>query len=199
MGLTIHYRLRSAAPSPDQARQVVHQLRSRALDLPFESVEDIVELTGDDCNFHQLEQDHPHGWLLIQAQAHVSDPWEPARHYSIVPLHIVAFTCQPGPGCEPANVGLCRYPEVIELGGRNGQHHCRMETGLHDWSWASFCKTGHAQGRRHGGAANFRRCHLAVLDLLQYAQQIGILHAVHDEAGLWESRQAVAPMRAWTA
>ena len=46
MGLTIHYTLRSTTRSPKRARELVTQLRSRALDLPFERVDDIIELKG---------------------------------------------------------------------------------------------------------------------------------------------------------
>ena len=192
MGVTIHYRLRSTTPSPEQATDVVSRLRSRALDLPFESVGDMIELTGDDCDFDRLDQDHPHRWLLIQAQSSVTDPLEPARHYCIVPLHVIAFSCWPGPGCEPANFGLCRYPEVIQVGGQDGRGHHRIETRLHGWRWSSFCKTEYARNRDYGGASNSRRCHLAVVDLLQRAQSLGIVHEVRDEAGYWENRQVLA-------
>ena len=53
MGLTIHYRLRSEATDAEEARNLVAQLRSRALDLPFDVVDDVIELTGNDCHFQQ--------------------------------------------------------------------------------------------------------------------------------------------------
>ena len=40
MGLTIHYHLRLDANSPDEALQVVEQLRQAALDLPMSEVPD---------------------------------------------------------------------------------------------------------------------------------------------------------------
>jgi hypothetical protein len=192
MGLTIHYRLRSTVPDAEQARDVVGRLRKRALDLPFESVEGIVELTGDDCGIQRRDEACPYRWLLIQAQPLVTDPLESARHDHIIPLHVIAFSCWPGPGCEQGNFGLCRYPKVIEVGGQDNQVRRRIETRLHDWSWASFCKTEYARNRECGGARNFRRCHWAIVDVLQHAQTLGILHEVHDEAGYWASRQVLS-------
>jgi len=49
MGLTIHYRLKHSTRTPAVARQLVERLRQRALDLPFQQVGPLVELTGDAC------------------------------------------------------------------------------------------------------------------------------------------------------
>ena len=59
MGLTIHYRLHSDARGPKKARELVARLRSRSQDLPFDQVEDIVELTEPQCNFEPLNRDDP--------------------------------------------------------------------------------------------------------------------------------------------
>jgi hypothetical protein len=189
MGITIHYRLRSEATDAEEARNLVAQLRSRALDLPFDEVDDMIELTGDECHFQQHDDRYPHGWLLIQVQQLVPDPREPARRYDVTPEHVIAFSCSPGPGCEPANFGLCRYPATIEVGP---WVQWTVQTNLEQWQWSSFCKTEYANRPECGGARNFRRCHLAILDLLQHAQSLGILHAVHDAAGYWENRKIVA-------
>ena len=74
MGLTIHYQLQSDTRSIQKARELVARLRSRALDLPFEKVEELIELTGSECDYQQYEQEHPYRWLLIQAQEHVDHP-----------------------------------------------------------------------------------------------------------------------------
>ena len=189
MGLTIHYQLRSAAASAEEARNQVAQLRSRALDLPFDQVDDMIELTGNDCHFQQHDDHYPHRWLLIQVRQLVPDPREPARRYAVTPEHIIAFSCSPGPGCEQANMGLCRYPATIQVGS---WVQSTIHTNLDRWHWGSFCKTEYARNRECGGARNFRRCHLAIVDLLQHARSLGILHEVYDEAGYWESRQTVA-------
>jgi hypothetical protein len=189
MGLTIHYRLRSEAASAKQARELVTQLRHQALDLPFEQVGEIIELTGSDCDFQQHGDRYPHRWLLIQARQLVPDTREEGHQYAVVPERLIAFSCSPGRGCEQANFGLCRYPATIEI-GRWVQRTLR--TNLGRWHWTSFCKTQYARNRENGGARNFRRCHFAVLELLGCAQSLGILQEVYDEAGYWNNRQITA-------
>ena len=49
MGLTIHYQLQSASRSPAKARQLVEQVRQKALDLPFKEVGEIVEVNTADA------------------------------------------------------------------------------------------------------------------------------------------------------
>ena len=56
MGLTIHYSLQSASRSPKKARELVAHLRGRALDLPFEQVGDIVELSGGECDLEARDR-----------------------------------------------------------------------------------------------------------------------------------------------
>lgn len=191
MGVAVHYRLQSAAPDTEQARDLVSQLRSQALDLPFENAGEMVELVGGHCDFERLDGEHPHRWLLIQAQPLVTDPLEPARHFHAVPLHVIAFSCWPGPGCEQANFGLSRYPEAIEVGGLDNSGRRRIETRLHDWSWASFCKTQYARNREYGGACNFRRCHLAIRAEKQRARAVmclGLCYHVCRPSGTRGSR-----------
>ncbi len=182
---TIHYRLRCEATDPQQVRELISQLHRRAHELAFDNVEDLIELEGDACDYRHDEQS-PHNWLLIQSRRHVTDPLEPARHFGVIPVHLIAFATHPGPGCEAANFGLCRYPEFIETNGR------RIETRLSAWHWGSFCKTRYAGNPEHGGQANFRRCHLAIVELLHRAQRLGILETVHDEAGHWDNQQLIA-------
>ena len=60
MGLTIHYQLHSETRSIKKARELIARLRSRALDLPFERVNDLIELNGSQCDHQQYGQEHPH-------------------------------------------------------------------------------------------------------------------------------------------
>ncbi len=194
MGLTIHYSLRSTTRSPNQAREMMDQLHGRALDLPFEQVDDIVELSGPECDFENHEQDSPHRWLLIQAGQYVERSADGGSYsYKVVPTHVIAFETVPGDGCEPANFGLCRYPAHIELDDSQwpGQRQ-RLRTGLSGWSWSSFCKTQYASNPECGGVQNFLRCHLTVISMLDHAQSLGILEDVSDEGGLWEQRDVQA-------
>jgi len=76
MGVTIHYQLSSDATGVRQARQLVAQLRQHALDVPFQQVDDVIELMGNECNFQQYDDQYPHRWLLIQARQLVPDTRE---------------------------------------------------------------------------------------------------------------------------
>jgi hypothetical protein len=189
LGLTIHYNLNSSTRSPKKARELVARLRGRALDLPFERVDDIIELSGPQCDYEQCGQDHPHRWLLIQAGAFVDDPRDEHYSYGVKPTHIIAFATWPGEGCEQANFGLCRYPAYLEVQDRVMRWQTRkIPTRLGGWCWGSFCKTQYASNPECGGVANFLRCHLSVIRMLDHAKDLGILQSVSDEGDFWEKR-----------
>ena len=130
MGLTIHYNLRANATSVKRAKELVAQLRQRALDLPFANVGELVELTGPACNFNNRGRDDPLGWLVVQAGEWIERPAAGGRRhiYSIRPTHVIGFSTWPGQGCEPANFGLCQYPATIEVQAEVGPSRRRMAT-----------------------------------------------------------------------
>ncbi len=202
MGLTIHYSLQSASRSSKKARELVAHLRGRALDLPFERVGDIVELSGAECDLEARERDDPLGWLLIQAGEYISRSARGGgtKSYSVPPTHVIAVTATPGPGCEAANFGLCRYPATLEIeeeerfetGKGFVRSRRRIRTGLSGWHWSSFCKTQYASNSDCGGVQNFLRCHLAVIKVLDHAKSLGILDEVSDEGDFWENRDVRA-------
>ncbi len=196
MGLTIHYSLRAVVRSPKKAQELVARLRGRALDLPFERVDEIIELRGPACDFEKYDREHPHRWLLIQAGQYIDDPKREGYSYSVAPTHVIAFSTWPGQGCEEANFGLCRYPAVIEV----DDPVCRsvrrkIRTGLTGWQWQSFCKTQYASGAQCGGVQNFLRCHLSVIRMLDHAKSLGILEDVSDEGDFWQDRDVRALAR----
>ena len=183
MGLTIHYSLQSASRTPAKARQLVEQLRQKALDLPFKEVGEIVEVNGDTADLDKLDCDDPNRWLLIQAGQYVI---RDGRHIRITPTQVIAFSTLPGDGSEEANFGLAVYPKTIEVDGK------KLRTNLGHWSWSSFCKTQYASNPDVGGVENFLRCHLAVVELLDAAAEVGILKEVRDEGDYWEKRDIKA-------
>lgn len=183
MGLTIHYQLHSTSRSAKKARQLLDQLRQKALDLPFKEVGEIVELDGDTADFDKSDRDDPNRWLLIQAGQYVE---RDEHHYRVNPLRVIAFSTWPGKGSEPANFGLAVYPKTIEADGK------KIRTGLGDWSWGSFCKTQYASNPECGGVENFLRSHLAVVKLLDHAKELGILKEVSDEGDYWQKRDMKA-------
>ena len=196
MGLTIHYNLCSSTRSPKKAHELVARLRGRALDLPFERVDDLIELSGPTCDHKQYDREHPSRWLLIQAGQFVDDPQHQGYSYTVTPIHVIAFSTWPGEGCEEANFGLCRYPATIEVDDpvrcwRRGT----IRTGLSGWRWGSFCKTQYASNQDCGGVANFLRCHLSVVKMLDHARELGLLQSVSDEGDYWEKRDVAALAR----
>jgi hypothetical protein len=196
MGLTIHYNLRSDTPSPNAARDLMARLRGRALDLPFERVDNLIEVSGQACDFGRYERDHPNRWLLIQAGQYVVDPDYDAYRHSITPTHVIAFSTWPSRGCEEASFGLCRYPAYIEVKDpvRPGLKR-KIHTRLGEWTWGSFCKTLYASRPGFGGVDNFLRCHLTVIRMLDHAKELGILASVRDEGSFWEKRDIEALAR----
>src|SRR5437762_2488004 len=104
MGLTIHYSLKFSG-AHREARRLLDQLRSRARDLPFAEVGDVVELSGDDCAYEQRGRDDPLRWLLIQAGHYLELPPKGNVQYQahVLPTHLIAFETMPGEGSEPAN------------------------------------------------------------------------------------------------
>lgn len=198
MGLTIHWTLKSQVCSTDTARGLIDQLRRHARTLPFQRVGELIDLEGDAANFERVSRDAPHRWLLCQAGAFFSHG---ERHFSVPPSHLIAFETFPGDGCEPANFGLCRYPQHVDWdegrggGIRSRRSPKRIPTGLTGWRWSSFCKTQYASNPECGGIENFLRCHLTVIALLDAAKALGLVHEVSDEGDYWTDRDVSALAR----
>lgn len=231
MGLTIHYSLHSRTKSAARSHRLVEQMRQIALDLPFEEVGEIVSLEGDACDAHkQLDKvDDQTRWLLIQSSQYIKSPWNERECRSVSASRIIAFQAYPGPGSEPANIGLCQYPAYLDW-EYLPKHDARFEeefhpggpsctswrfswkkwkrwldrrrmdrfvmpdddrfaqlrqvrTHLSGWRWSSFCKTQYASDPRCGGAANFLRCHISVVTLLDRIAKLPTLAIEMDDEG----------------
>jgi len=185
MGLTIHYQFHSVVHRAGEARELVNRLRQHALDLPFQSVGEMIDLSPPACNYRQRERDDPNRWLLIQATQLIE---RDQYMYNVPPKRLIAFSTQPAEGSEPANFGLCLYPNMVVA--HDGK---KVGTGLpHGWLWNSFCKTQYASNPKLGGVENFLRCHLSLIRLLDHARELGMLKHVSDEGGYWEKRDVQA-------
>jgi hypothetical protein len=188
MGLTIHYSLHAPGFDQAEARKLVEQLREHATNLPFARVGQVIEATGDDCDFERVDKTNAHRWMILQANQHGEHE---DRIYSVPPTHLIAFGTSPGEGAEPANFGLCLYPATIERQTARGAR--RVKTGLpKGWYWSSFCKTQYASNPSVGDVENFLRAHLSIVRLLDYAKELGILRDVSDEGGYWLARDVKA-------
>jgi hypothetical protein len=209
MGLTIHYDIHSQTRSETKARQLVESMWQLAMDLPFDSVSDITDLSGNACQYDRDgSPDDPIRWLLIQCSASAPYPWNENMSYLVSPVRVIAFNVRTGDGCEDANFGLCQYPNEIPAeyraeddqrfhrdgsysyskfrrwADRNfaGRFVCDLKeqraikTRLPGWRWQSFCKTQYASDPACGGVANFLRCHVSLVTLLE---RIGKLPTVN--------------------
>ena len=126
----------------------------------------------------------------------MDDPRHEGHSYSVTPLHVIGFSTWPGQGCEEANFGFCRYPAFVEVDDPvRPWIRRKIRTTLGAWTWGSFCKTQYASNQECGGVANVLRCHLAVVKMLDHAQELGILESVSDEGGYWEKRDIQALAR----
>ena len=194
MGLTIHYSFKTRG-SARHARNLIASLHQAAQDLSFRELGGVVELSGKDCDFSQRDRDDPLRWMLCQAEGSVrvkdthravagqtGDSW-----LSVSPSRFIGFRAWPGEGCEESNFGLCRYPREIF-----SPSFGTLKTKLPGWRWSSFCKTQYASDPNCGGLANFLRCHLTVVALLDQARELGCLDEVRDEGGFWRKRDVPA-------
>jgi hypothetical protein len=177
MGLTIHYALKSKTlagnkssdshENATQAEQTVFKMRQLALDLPFEEVGDIVNLTGDQCDADNRPRDNDKNealsWLLIQSGQSVQCPWNKRVSRTISPTHIMAFDTWPGPGCEAANFGLCLYPAEVEWEydpEDDQRFEIKAKDGWYRFSWDKWkrhCKRTHAFTRSPAFYTEMRR------------------------------------------
>jgi len=157
MGLTIHYGLTANTRSKAKALKMIQALRQRCLDLPFETVGDILDLSGPECDWTKRDKDDPLRWFLIQSDTSVDYVWkrtwdakkglstmravkpgenDPSRYsMGVLPLHVIGFTAWPGEGCEQSNVGLCLYPATVEV--EQYGYTDTIRTGCKGWTWPS--------------------------------------------------------------
>jgi hypothetical protein len=172
MGVTIHFKLR-APPGTDKARakEIMTQLRERALGYGFAGrVDAVPPLAQDDGALR---------WGRTWRYAPVPD--RPKARYvaEVMPVEGFVLFVRPGIDCETLALGLCRYPSRVVVGGQV------RRTGLGGWRWEGFCKTQYAS--LHGWE-HFRRCHLAVIDLLNEGRRLGCRVTVFDEGEYWPGR-----------
>ena len=173
MGLTVHYKLQLpanlTAPAAEQLVRAAHRraaalVRQRGLDKitrvraanpdhPF-SCQFVLEKRGKETCGHDVKPDC--GWM---------------------------FSVLPGPGCESAEFGLCRYPATIKVGRRT------LRTGCGGWGYAGSCKTQYASLH---GAENFLNCHQAVIELALLWKETGATVKITDEGDYWPGRNEAA-------
>lgn len=160
MGITIHYTLKSAAQNGCEAREIIENLHEAAQTIPFEDVSDVVEMSDQECG-RGLDD----AYKLMRFQAWITSDCDFEQ-----PKQIIGFRVKVGDGCEDLNVALARHPDAD------------------DWVFSGWCKTQDASNPASGGIENFHRCHMAVIDLLDKADQLGVVESVQDDTGYWSHR-----------
>ena len=153
MGLTIHWDWHGPK-SRDEAQTVIEQLRQRALDLPFESVSEVVSFRGDDATFHRGAEEDEFGWLKVQA-SHIIWNDDYTTGWDCKPRRLLALKLLVAPGSEPMEVILATYPKTIQITDKNTGRRKRLRTGRHDWSGRGFTKTQYASDPQCGGIPEF--------------------------------------------
>jgi hypothetical protein len=179
MGVTIHYKLR-APPGTDKARakKIVTQLRRRALRYRTDGRVDAVLSLGED--------DRALRWGCAMRSWPIPGLPTWSGDVELEPLEGFVLFVRLGKDCETLALGLCRFPLTVFANGRS------RRTGLGGWRWEGFCKTQYAS--LHGWE-HFRRCHLAVLGLLDAARRFGCRVTVSDEGEYWPGRNEAALRR----
>lgn len=187
MGLTIHWSLKSTG-SHQRVQGQLAEWRAACLDLPFESVGEIVWLRREEIQKVLDDRDHDLRWAMIQAGRSVvvdkTDGW--TRYHDVPPDELIVFSTWPGEGCEEANFFLGRYAPSVDYYGRT------IPTGLSGWCGQSFCKTQYAS---NVSVPHFLRCHLAVCAALEKAKALKLVKSVHDEGDYWTKRDVAALAR----
>ena len=186
MGLSVCYEFR-ASVGTEEARRLVHALHDIAVTLSFQEVLDVAELrpSSDDDGF---DPDEAH-WLTLFGTQYGRKERPNGQEFwiEIPPKHVIAFGVRVADGSETAQLGLATHPAVIEkeIDGRTEL----IETGLAGvYSWAQCCKTQYAGLQQYGGAENFLKAHLTLIDLLDRAATLGLEVEVHDDSGYWDDR-----------
>lgn len=172
MGVTIHFKLHRPLSPALPAVEVLNQLRRRALRYRTAGrVDEILTLRTDDRALR-------HGRTLRFFPSPGQSRW--SGEVALVPRMGFVLPVVVGKDCEPLWLGLARYPEGVDA--PDGQNH---RTGFTGWNWQGFCKTQFAS--LHGWE-HFRRCHLAVIGLLEAARRLGCRVKIDDEGEYWPDR-----------
>ena len=105
------------------------------------------------------------------------------------PEYVIAFTVNPDDGFDAASFGFARHP--VQIHDHRGGH-AAIATNLKGWSWDGYCYTDRVFKSDRGGIEHFLRFHLAIVHLLDDANELGIVRELMDEGGYFETRDLEA-------
>jgi hypothetical protein len=170
MGMHLNWEFHlPAETSAERVTELLTALRERALQLPFEEVtkiEDVTEIIA-----------HPSGdpWFSIrdyvaQWARVISKPDEEDSRIGDLNT-AVGFGVFPGKRCEGATYGFVKRAEA--------------DGGNAEWFWHHCCKTQYASVVSW---EHLIKCHTSLVALLDHAIDLGIGVVVRDEGHYWETR-----------
>jgi len=185
----ISYELRIASADVEDARKAVELLHSVALDEPFESVSEIVEIVPGEVENHVRKVPNenvdptssgpgsfgirsalvfslqkPTDWAIQDAARQVDD----CSCIFVPPTRVIAFKAEPGGNSQRVSIGLAEYPS----------HFDGVSTGLTGWSWKSYCDTS----RLDKGKPSLNDEHRMVAKYLQKVRDCGFLTGFRDRS-----------------
>ena len=163
MSTTLNFSFANRNGSVTDIHQIIERLHDKALQLPFKTVGEIVDLSGDEVTATHGPDD-PIKTLLRKAQR---DGKRLVR--------VIGFVAKLGDGEGAAAIALAMYSE-----------------GQTEWSWKSICQTWVSGTKTCGGIPNFLRCHLAVVALLDCASGLGIEVEVSGAADFGRKRDVTS-------
>ncbi len=179
---SVHFTLRS---TPDESAPKMYELREAARNLGFVALGPLALLTGDDV---AILPDDPMKTLKLHARGLLVHGEE---IISYMPTGIVGFEAEL-PNGEKLAIGLCEYPDSVR--SESGR---LLSTGMAGKSgWMSYAKT--LRSRECDGCQGCIASHQAVIQLLELAEEMGILKHVRDPFGYWKNRDDASLRAAMT-
>lgn len=214
MGLTIHYDWKTKTDLAS-SRRMIAKFRAMALKLPFDEVSEVYEQDPPDGKSVYIPYDHAFRQGDLYLSRRRSDGGQEIVH--VPALHAMFFFAHVE-GAESASIGLASHPPVVlhredviernkdgsERGRTCGQgapiEFPTRRRGY--YSWSSFCKTQYAGNPKLGGEANFLKAHLALIELLDQIQAVGVTLRICDDSRYAKHRDAnrlLRSLRNWDA
>lgn len=164
---SVHFSLRS--PTAEMG-QIVLSLHREAKRL-FDCVGPPVNLIGEDC---AVQYRDPLVGLKVHARGFLVAP---GGAFSVLPQEINAFTIRLPNGL-PFHIGLCRYPEQVEVQGKV------LPVKSIGAQWMSFFRSVKLEQDKPGVCVEG---HIKALMLLRHAEKMGVLLSISDPYKQWFS------------
>ena len=175
MGLTIHYRIKLKATDTKTGIVDAWRLVSRAhaFAMRLQNMGRVKRVGEITCSREVLDQT-----IAFDRRLDFEGKW---RMKLVTPHRGWVYHVNVGDGCEPVQLGLCRYPYTgPQVGPRRWAKIHSPQQAI--WRLEGFCKTQYAS--QHGWD-HFLACHRTALELIHYWSRTGAKVIIRDEGGYW--------------